>query len=168
MRIVTAVLIWVALVGGFYFYQQARERIQPAAPQFEQAAAMARYELEVTPAFSGEVDPFVLDSDAASASLRVRLNGEVVFAREEGFAAGEVMKAAAVSGVKIGENEFFVEASPPILESERAHALRLRLFRGEAVLLDKTLWAAPGERIASPVSVVVQEQEEVREDEHGH
>ncbi len=150
MRPLLAAAIVAALIGGVSLYMNARETAGPAR-EFVLASAGGGFELEVTPSFAVEPDPFALTSGAGGAvpsALRVQVNGREVLNRTGRMEAGQAVRVAPVAGLVVGENEFFLEANPPLDQAGRAHAVRVRVLRDGAEVADRSFWSGAGGRIA--------------------
>lgn len=149
MRILTSMLIWVVLVGGMALYMKQRTTVEAVAG-YRPEAAPGVFRLEATLSFTAAPDPFALDpgDDNGLVVLRVRVNGVEAISQRESVAAGSILSIEPAPGLIAGMNEFYVEASPPIEESDRPHAVRVRVFRNGDALAEHTLWSAPGGRIA--------------------
>jgi hypothetical protein len=167
MRIVLAVFVWVALIGGLATYMQAREHVKPAV-KHEFRHATDRYDLEITTTFSMEPDPFALRTDdAAPPALVVKLNGMEVLRRTDRVESGDPIRLENLPGVMQGTNEVYLEANPPLEKQSGSYAVRVRLFRDQETLLDRSLWSEPGGRISSAVPVTVEAPKGPEEHTHG-
>jgi hypothetical protein len=166
MRPFVAVIIWVAFIGGLGAYMQYRE--SAAAPKGQVLHhAEGSFSLEIIPTFALESDPFGLQSGGAPpAALLVRVNGKEVVRLTEPRHDQGAIKVEPVPGLLEGNNEFYVEANPPVGEAATAHAARLRIYRDGLSVADRVLWADAGARIAEAFQLTV-EPEHARE-EHSH
>jgi hypothetical protein len=163
MRLVLAALVWVLFVGGTWLYTQQRE--SSAAPQeFTRVEAAGIYALELTATFPVEADAFTLNKTA----LTLSLNGKMVLKRTENLGAGERVKVDKVDGIKIGENEFFLEANPPDEILQRSNAVRLRVLRDGVPIADETRWSEPGTKLAVTFRLKIADAEKKVEHEHAH
>jgi hypothetical protein len=144
----------MVFVGGLALYMNQREEAA-AIREFQALEAQGVYRLEITASFDAESDPFALDIDDTTnpSALLVRLRGEEILRREEGVKAGSPIVVSPVEGLTVGRNEFYMEASPPLDLAERSHAVRVRIFRDETALLDRTLWTEPGVRLATAFEI---------------
>jgi hypothetical protein len=167
MRILLAAIIWVVLVGGLAWYMNQRTGAATVTTQ-ERAEAPGIYAVTLTPTFSAAPDPFALrlSDDDAPPALLVRLNGDVIFEATDKLEAGETVVIETVSGIKVGENEFFIEAHPPGEEANQAHALRVAVLRDGDQLVEETLWSEPGLRLAAPLTLEITEAGEEASHEH--
>lgn len=157
-RIVTALLLWTVLVGGLALYMQRRTPVE-AVEGFQPQAAKGLFGIEVTTSFNALPDPFALDTGdgGEGAALRLRVNGVEALTLREPVAAGTLIRVEKAPGMITGVNEFFVEASPPLEESDRAHAVRVRVFQNGESLAEETLWSEPGSRVAGTFTLELPE-----------
>jgi hypothetical protein len=129
----------------------ARATIQ-APEAIEQEKSSLDYSLEITPTFTAQEDPYALDTgDKRTPVLTVKLNGSTILERYNDVERGESIQLEKVTGLVRGWNEFHIEASTSGSEYSRARALRFRLFQGLNPVLERTLWAAPGERLSGAI-----------------
>ncbi|MCZ7644798.1 MAG: hypothetical protein M5U26_05870 [Planctomycetota bacterium] len=177
MRIVLAIAIWALCVGGVRLYLAHRDENRPAAPPaFERREAPGAYALELTTTFgwrpqSAEPDPFSLsgEPEAPTPPLRVQLDGREILAWTRELKPGEPVRAADIQGVKTGKNEFFIRALPQGEHAGARHAVRVRLFRDERPLADRTFWTEGALGLAETVSIEVEpEPRAPGEAEHAH
>ncbi len=168
MRIIWVLVIWGMFVGGLTFYMQQRDTaamVQPAAIHLEKAAG--RYILSLTTTFTAEPDPFALMVDGESpAALVVRLGAHTIISKTGGIIAGEPVRVELTDGLKVGANELFIQASPPLQTTNGAQAVRVQLYKDEQVLKEQTYWAAPGENIAQSFRFAIEAEQE--QDGHDH
>lgn len=153
-RLLLTVVIWIVIVGGLRLYTNYRETVMAASPSAasveleEETALEESVSLVITPTFSVEKDPFALDvDDAASAGMDLRVNGHSV-TFEETMKRGISLTIADVKHLAYGYNEIFINASPPLTESQLDHGVRIQVIGDHAPILDKTLWSSTG----APVS----------------
>jgi hypothetical protein len=166
-RLLLSALVWLLTIGGLSLYlhwRDTRATVPVIAIQTE--AAEAVYALELTPTFAGEPDPFALQTGTAPVTaLLVRLGPNEVL-RSNQLPRGRVLRIEPLPGLVVGDNEVYVEASPPADEAELAHALRVRVLQGTRELVDQTLWAPPGGIISAPVRFTLPAEEEDVHDRH--
>ncbi len=169
IRPIVAVAIWIVFVGGMAVYSKARHETARPVTQ-ERETAKERYALEITTTFPVEPDPFALkDTDHAdSAGLIVRLNGKEVLRKTGGLVPGRAFRVEPVNGVIHGWNEFYLQAAPSLELTDRVQGVRVRVFRDQDVLLDRTLWSEPGTQIASTFAVSVEPAEVSKGSAHDH
>lgn len=154
-RIVAAILIWVLVVGGTWLYLRVNEdRAQARLGDAPVTALVDGYRVELVTTFSATPDPFALQLDDAAAptALLVRLNGTEVLRRADDVAAGESILIDPLGPVLAGNNELYVEASPPGEVAGLSHALRVRVYHGYRTVADTTLWNEPGASLSGGVS----------------
>lgn len=165
MRLVFAALIWIAVTGGLQWYMTELKAAAPEAPAiFRQAAAEASYDLEITPTFSAEADPFALNTGPEKdPGLSVRLSGVEVL-HDPGGAPGETVVLRDVPGLKAGLNEFHVSASPPPDVPPGGAAVRVRLLRDGLPVAETTFWNDAGTVSGTFRVTLEQEKEEARAD----
>lgn len=154
-RIAGAVLAWIVIVGGTWLYIKAQEARARDGASLVQPVTLppADYRAELTPTFAAAPDPFALRLESASAppALTVRLNGIEVLRRDEVVTAGEALNLGPLAPLLAGENELFIEAAPPGEAALQAHALRVRIYRGAALMSEETLWSEPGAALSGAV-----------------
>lgn len=150
MRFAIVISVWIVFLGGLALYMNQRGEA-PEARTFEQAEADGVFALEITPSFDAEPDPFALNVDDStdSAALQVRLAGDEVFRGGDSVIAGRPILVRPIEGLTLGKNEFYLEASPPMDDGGRSHAVRVRVFRDDRVFFERTFWSEPGGRVAA-------------------
>ncbi len=154
-RIVAAILVWVIVVGGTWLYLRLHDdRAQARLGSVPETEVVEGYRVELVTTFSAEPDPFALQLDDAAAptALLVRLNGAEVLRRADDVAAGESIAMDPLGPVLAGNNELYVEASPPGDVAGLSHALRVRVYHGYRTIADTTLWNEPGASLSGGVS----------------
>lgn len=168
MRIATAIAVWLVLVGGLALYMNQRVGAAEVST-LQRVAAPGVYSIVLTATFGAAPDPFALRLRAEDAppALRVQLNGETIYTATDTLVAGAPVEISPVPGIKIGENEFFVEATPSLDEAQQAHAIRVNVYRDGSLLVDETLWSEPGLRVATPFRVDVAPEAEDAAHDHG-
>ena len=167
MRIALTALIWLIMVGGLTLYIQQRDRRLPPAIQAPvvEAASREDYLLEITPTFSPVPDPFALQGDpSAAASLVVRTGERELFRSEQALPAGKPIAVPAVTGLVVGHNELYLQASPPASEALLDHAVRVRLLQGARVVFDQTLWGVSGATVAGTIPFTLEKNVEAGHD----
>ncbi len=177
MRIFYVVLIWVLLVGGVALYMDARATAAPLQ-EFIREEAQGRFILEITPTFSAEPDPFGLDLDGSGkTALLLQLDGKEILKRSDTLTAGEVIRLDPVPGLKIGVNEFFLEANPPSELSSRSHAVRVRILKvyreGDPPepVGEYSVWSDPDMSVTTTFELKIKIEDDSKgnqKDPHGH
>jgi hypothetical protein len=178
MRLVTAIVVWLLLLGGMRLYMEHRQEASsvsdatnPSLESVRRGNATGAFALEILPSFALEPDPFALLAAPADAapSLVVRLNGAEVLRRDERVEADTPLRIQPVDGLLEGANEFHIEANPPLQEHDRPHAVRIRLTRDGRTVAEQTLWAEPGTPIADTFTALVEAGPPGAEsDDHAH
>ena len=97
-------------------------------------------------AYLVEKNPFAGDFDdkPGANSLAVKLAGEEVFATTEILAAGKPIRVERIERLKSGKNELFLTGNLTAEQSNRANAIRVRVFRDGNFDQEVTLWSDPG------------------------
>lgn len=169
MRPLLAVLVNVAVFGGMALYISLQEEPAPQQAAPEQAEAAGSFALEIVTTFGAEPDPFDLPGDNENAAaLVVNFRGQEILRWTERIAAGEPVRVEPLEGIKVGENEFFITAKPPLDQSNRAHAIRVRILKDGAPLVEKTIWSEPGHPVAGIVELPIASKHVDEKDKHGH
>lgn len=153
MRLIAAVVISSLILGGLGLFIEKRDR-RSASDVVERRieAAEGKFSVDVTLSFSPATsDPFAVATERAEKKpvVVVRLNGSDLLSALEAPPAGELISIEKVDGVNIGENEFLVEADPPLSEANRAHAVRVRVLRDGQPIAEQTTWSEPGTRLVA-------------------
>lgn len=168
MRFILVLAIWIIIVGGLWSYiaqrDAAREQITQSSPI--NLAAKGTFTLEITPTFSTESDPFALTSSEVQAtSFTLRLNGTSLTNEVENLERGQSVYYPHVVGMLEGHNEIYIEASPPLSESSLEHGIRLKLFKDDRLIVDKTIWAEQGALVVGTISYT---NTQTKEADHDH
>lgn len=166
MRFILTILIWVIIVGGLWSYSkkrmEAEANIVRRVPEIAQVEEM--YSLRVTPTFSIEPDPFALQTDdSASAGIELRLNGTEIRIESDSMQRGKAWVLEKVDGLAVGNNEIYVQASPPIAESDLEHGVRVQLVKAGVAAVDDTIWGQGG-----LVSGTIHFELETKDEKHDH
>lgn len=152
MRFALVLGIWLTFVGGVAFYMHTRDalRTQDTLQELTPVSAEAGYDMELTLTFDAQPDPFALAADDSKAPpvVAVRLNDRTVAEMREGVAPGMPWIQSNIAGVVIGANELYVEATPPVDQTDLRHAVRVRLLQDDEVLADRTFWSDGGAKVA--------------------
>ena len=168
MRFFLTIVIWIIIIGGLFFYSRQREmaeaRVQIQRPAITEAKDA--YTLQVTPTFSIEKDPFALEiEEDTSSGVQLSLNGAPLPVAAKNLQRGVPWKLEGVDGLVMGNNEIYVQASPPLTESNLEHGVRVQLLGSGAVNVDRTIWSYQGSLVAGTIHF--QLKEEAHED-HAH
>lgn len=169
MRPMVAVLIWVVLVGGFTLYVNTREPVKTVQAIGHRTAEGA-YALEITPSFAAEPDPFALraDRETEAPAVVLMVNGKEVLRIVQRIEPGIPIRVEPVPGLVQGDNEFSIEANPPLTATRMAHAVRVRLLHDERTIAERSFWSEPGSRIAETFQINVIAEPRVGEHNRGH
>jgi hypothetical protein len=166
MRFILTIIIWVVIVGGLWSYSKQRQIVEASIVRQNPTIAEVEeiYSLLLTPTFSVEPDPFVLQIENSTAAVDLRLNGMTIPLDSGSLRRGYPWTLAKVGGLVEGQNEIYVQASPPISESDLEHGVRVQLLKGEVVIIDSTLWSKQG----SLVSGTIHFELKAKDDQHDH
>ena len=167
MRFLMVVAIWIVIVGGLWNYishrDAKRERIVATTPI--DLTVEGQYALEITPTFSTEDDPFALQtSDSTPPSFEVKLNGNTLDMNVLEFQRGERVRTEKVTGVLMGHNEIYVNASPPLSENTMEHGIRVKFYQDNTLIVDRTVWADQGAIVSGTIRFNHLETEEASHD----
>ncbi len=168
MRFLLCLTIWIVIVGGLWLYTWQRDmaRAKVIMTQPEIHYVERDFSLEVTSTFSAEPDPFSLQLDnTPSSPLEISVNGVPLRIDTDVLRRGEVLKIEKVGNLLMGSNELYLKASPPLAESDRDHAIRIRLLQAEDILLDRTIWSKEGSLVSGSVNFKL---EDTAGDAHDH
>jgi len=154
MRFFLTIFIWVVIIGGMVFYSRQRE-ITEAAITIHDPETMnveEAYTLQVTPTFSIEKDPFALQTEEdAATGVELRLNGTPLPLTAENLKRGIPWELKRIEGLVIGNNEIYLQASPPLAESNLQHGVRVQLLTTGAVIVDRTIWSNQGSLVSGTI-----------------
>jgi hypothetical protein len=169
MRPLAAILVWVIVLGGVALFMHARKDLAANGTASERAAE-GHFAVDVTVSFSAEADPFALDAsdESGGLALLLRVNGQDVLRRSDRITAGEPLRIEPVPGIVIGENEFYLEANPPLDQAGREHAIRVRVLHDGQPIAEQTFWSSPGARVANAFRIGVRAPGEPTDDAHEH
>ncbi|WP_321496079.1 hypothetical protein [uncultured Desulfobacter sp.] len=163
MRFLLGILIWVAMVGSVWLYTAARDARLPGEPARAKAVTVvqADFILSLTPTFSTQKDPFALDTgDESTSDLVIRLNGKNIDLPSPDMARGQELRISRLPALLPGFNEVYINAGPPVSESTLFHGIRVKLTLNGASMVDKTIWAGHGERVAGTVGFTLDPEKE--------
>ena len=156
MRLLLAGLIWVVFVGGVAYYSSSATKKQTDKVVVQSAQeAKCPAKCRVWTSFSASADPFALADNDDVKVLRVLLNGQEVLVRKGSLDGSSVQESQISTGLNIGQNELFIETTPPLAEHDRAHAARLQFESEGFILVDKTFWSIGGASIVTSISFAV-------------
>ncbi len=166
MRFILTIIIWVVIVGGLWSYSKQRQIVEASIVRQNPTIAKVEdvYSLLLTPTFSIEPDPFALQTENTDGAVELRLNGITIPVDADSLRRGKPWILDKVGGLVEGQNEIYVEASPPISESDLEHGVRVQVLKGEVAAVDSTLWSKQG----SLVSGTIHFEMKARDDQHDH
>ena len=168
MRFFLVALIWVVIVGGLWGYISNRDarRLQATPVASIDLSVTGNFSIEITPTFSTEQDPFALTTSQTEAQpIDISLNGSPLVLPTQEIMRGEMIRIESVSGVLAGHNEIYLNASPPISESNLEQGVRVKVYEDSTLLVDNTVWAEQGALVSGTVSFSHKRQEG---DDHDH
>jgi hypothetical protein len=167
MRFVLTIIIWVVILGGLWSYSRQRQIAEAGIVRQTLTVVEVQelYTLQLTPTFSIEPDPFALQTaDSNDGAVELRLNGITIPVAADSLQRGTPWTLKKVDGLVEGTNEIYVQASPPITESQLEHGVRVQLLKGEVAAVDSTLWSRQG----SLVSGTIHFELKGKDDQHDH
>lgn len=148
MRIMFTMLINIVFIGGLALYMSHRDKYAAVntAP-LKTYTAKKKYRLEITPAFVLQPDLFALrmTNSEKPVLLSVKMGTTEVLRLTQPNQPGKPVFAN-ISGLNMGDNELYIEASPP--QDDICHALRVRILENSRPIADTTFWAEPGSLIS--------------------
>ncbi|MEK6233249.1 MAG: hypothetical protein N2C14_00905 [Planctomycetales bacterium] len=144
MRLLLVLLINATVLGGLAAYMNLRPGRVARQVVFQEEKAAGAYSVEVTTTFSAQPDPFSLPSaeEEPPPSLLIRFRGRDVLRLTDEVPAGQPIRLS-VDGIVVGDNEFYVAASPPLDQADQAHAVRVKILRDGRQVAERTLWSRP-------------------------
>ena len=161
MRLFLAGLVWVVFVGGVAFYTSMSPNKQAGSIIVQSVQEAKRpCTCRVWTSFSASPDPFALTDNGEAKVLRVLLNGREILVRKGTLDGSSVQESLISAGLNNGQNELFIETTPPVVEHDRAHAARLQFESEGSILVDKTFWSIGGAPIVTSVAFAVEGQVE--------
>jgi hypothetical protein len=172
MRVITAIVVWVVILGSITSFQRHREMLrtsQATGPLPVAAAATAVYSLAITPTFKAETDPFALqtDTNVASAALLVRMTGTDLLRVTDQVEAGQALHIKALPEIRVGLNEIYIEGCPPTAQGQQRHAVLVELFRNDVWIQQASFWSVPGAKVTGVLRFEIAE-DEGEEADHAH
>jgi hypothetical protein len=172
MRIFITVIVWVVFIGGLTLYMNHRGSADYAVVNFHEFKKVEKvYALEVTPSFVLKSDPFALNIDGRNGSpaLLVRLGQHIIFEVDAPLTISETYKVEPLNGLIIGENEIYVEASPPLNQISTQNALRVRIMKNGNPVAEKTIWSSPGSKVSGTFQFTLKaDDHNFSEEDHAH
>lgn len=169
MRFIGAILIWVLFIGSVSWFVSHRTLpvLQPIQPDTatSQTVAQDEYALAITLTFQAEPDPFTLqtEDDSADAVLIVRMGSNELLQISKRLNAGQAVRIEKLENVKLGLNEIYIEASPPVSQGNQRHAMLVELFENGNLIQQETFWSAVGGKVTGTFRFTIREHEEAHE-----
>ncbi|QDU92733.1 hypothetical protein [Lignipirellula cremea] len=180
-RPLLALTLGVAILGLVKFYMVFQASIPSQQLALIPPAATGKFRVDVTLTFATSADQFALSDD--SSGLQVRLAGSELYRAVSPLPAGEVLTIDDPP-IVVGKNEIWLKAVPadtqdfgagpalpaddgfgfsagepaaaaPDLPRQLSHAVRIRVQRDQAVLVDTTLWSDRGAPVEGTVPFTV-------------
>lgn len=161
MRFILTIFIWVFILGGLWSYSRQREHAEAGVEIQKPTTIQVKdtYTIQVTPTFTIEKDPFALQTgEEATSGVELRLNGELLPVTVENLQRGIPWKLDGVKGLVDGNNEIYVQASPPLTESNLEHGVRVQLQKTGAVVIDRTIWSNQGSLVSGTIHFQLKEE----------
>jgi hypothetical protein len=172
MRIFVAVIVWVIFIGGLSQYMKHRDFADYSPNNlFEFQQVEKVYALEVTPSFILESDPFALmmDIQNSSPALLIRLGEHELLNISAPLTTVETFKIDPLHSLIAGQNEIYVEATPPTNHFSTYNALRIRILKNGYPFEEKTLWSPPGTKVAGTFQFTLEtDNNDFSEEKHDH
>jgi len=157
MRPLFVLLLSIGLLFGMNWFLGLNPTSSHSHHELQVIEAPGEYAVDLTISFDAGPDEFALDVSEDAPSLLVQMNGKQVVKRSgEVLASESPIRVESIEGVTVGNNEFFVQASPKNLAG--ANCIRVRILRDDAVVANETLWSSPGEIIQGSVRLEVPEE----------
>ncbi len=161
MRFFLTIIIWIVILGGLFIYSRQRElaeaRVQIQRPAITEARDA--YTLQLTPTFSVESDPFALEiEEDTSSGVKLSLNGTPLPVAAKKLQRGVPWKLEGVDGLVMGNNEIYIQASPPLTEGSLEHGVRVQLLGSGAVVVDRTIWSNQGSLVSGTIHFQLEEE----------
>jgi hypothetical protein len=172
MRVLVAVIVWVFFIGGLSLYINNRDFADYSPNNlFEFQQVEQVYALEVTPSFILESDPFALTMDIQNSSpaLLIRLGEHELLNISAPVTTAETFKIEPLHSLIVGQNEIYVEATPPTNHFSTYNALRIRILKNGYPFEEKTLWSPPGTKVAGTFQFTLEtDDNDFSEEKHDH
>lgn len=156
MRIIIAIIIWVVFVGGLFLFMEQRndrrtiDRLYAVTESSEKKCV-----LEIITTFTPEPDPFALNTnpgDEADA-LIVRQGDRDILRIKDAIEPGVPVRSDILTEMKIGINEYYIEACAPLDSIGRSFAMRVQCICNGQMIADRTFWTESGNRAAGTLRV---------------
>lgn len=171
MRILSAIIIWIVFLGCLIVFLSFRDSTVTSSPSpVELEEPDASYILTVTTTFALEPDPFAIQTDDKDRppALLVRLGNHEILRKTDRVAAGSIIRVEQVSNLVLGDNEIYLQASPPIEESDKNHAVRLQILLNNRIIAEKTFWSPPGGNLAGTFRFTLTASQDTHKNHEDH
>lgn len=160
MRPLFVLILSISILLGMNWFLGLNPNV--AADHSHQVAkvieAPGEFSIDVTLSFDAGPDQFALDVQEDAPSLLVQMNGNELLKRTGNLSASESpIELRSIDGINVGNNDFYVQASPSDM-TLRSSSVRIRVLRDGAVIADKTIWSEPGEIVQGSLRLEVPEQ----------
>ncbi len=156
MRPMLAVVVVAAVLGmvkAYTIFQASLPKV--AAERLVREQVAGDYSIELTLTFDAMPDEFSFEP----VSLMVKQDGhdKPLLKRTDKVEANAPVVIDRVETFLEGTNEFTVEAFPGAEDIDRPHAVRVRVLRGNRIIVEKSLWSRGGEPINDVVAFDIAE-----------
>jgi hypothetical protein len=169
VRIFLAALIWLLFIGGLSLFMHHRDQamVSSEAPAVIQKIEKGNFALLITPTFAVEPDPFAIlaADDEKPPALLVRIGDREILRKTDQIPAGAPIRLEPLTGLVFGDNEMYLEVSPPVEQADRSHAVRVQIFQDDLPLAEKTFWSPAGGKVADTFRFALRAPDE-KEDNH--
>ena len=168
MRPIFAAATVLVILGGLYLYMSMRSPMRVPPPPVERTAPGV-YWMDVTLALRAEPEDFSLEDEP---TLVVRFGVQELLEKKGIVEPGVPLVIKPISQVVIGHdkfsgsNEFYVMAMTGS-DLNRAQVVRVRLFRDEDLVSEKTMWSDPGQPVEGILRIEVVDST-ASESDHEH
>jgi hypothetical protein len=138
-------------------------------PQVELQAAQGHYALEITTTFAVEPDPFALQTEGGEQkpALLVRLADKEILRVTERLESGVPIGVEPLTELTEGTNEIYLEASAPLEQAGKSHAVRVRVLRDGQTVAERSFWSGSDGRVADTMRFVAAIPRD-KDEGHGH
>lgn len=146
MRIIYSILLTFFLVGSTYLYSNFADSVRREPVEIKVGMDSGQWKIKIDRTFDCVPDP-----DVGTDAMVVQLKGIDIFRKDKTIKFGDELAISPIAGIEQGFNEFFIEASLSSINdfdldaSEKAHAMRVRIYRGNQLITDQTFWSQPSD-----------------------
>jgi hypothetical protein len=71
-------------------------------------------------------------------------------------------------GLVLGDNEIYFQASPPIEEADKHHAIRLQILLKNQIIAEKTFWSSSGGNLSGTFLFTLTPLQDTKENHDHH